>query len=387
MRGACATPSARSRASARRRWSSSSRSARPTAGSRILDDFAAPRRSAPAQPPPARERSPAAARSTGSPKRRQVSPAAETILADAASAADARDSGQGGLFGEARPPSRRSAAAGRAWTIAERMAAEKEASASISRRIRSTVTAHLAGAHGARTFAELAAIAGARRTAAAPADDGGAGRGGALAHLGAGPALSDGDAVRFVGPVRGDLLRRSRSPSSRRLRPRPAAAPCSTSSSTAARARRRRASPIRSLPAVRGAGEAHPRCSSRSRPTTGGARPARRRRRGHGGGRGELRPKREAAAIGQGRLVAARPRLPSLDAELAARIERIPGVTAVRLAVAEAPRLALGNKFLTEGETYPSRHGRTETSASPLTTERRARCWAECRIGSCASRG
>jgi hypothetical protein len=33
------------------------------------------------------------------------------------------------------------------------------------------------------------------------------------------------------------------------------------------------------------------------------------------------------------------PRSP--DAELAARIERIPGITAVRLAVAETPRLAL----------------------------------------------
>ena len=44
-------------------------------------------------------------------------------------------------------------------------------------------------------------------------------------------------------------------------------------------------------------------------------------------------------AIGEAHLVLGRDFV--VDAELAARLERIPGVTAVRLAVAEAPRLAL----------------------------------------------
>ena len=70
--------------------------------------------------------------------------------------------------------------------------------------------------------------------------DGRAGRGGALAHLGARPALPDGDHVRCVGPVRRHRVRRRRSPRRSRTPPRPAPAPCSTSSSTAAPARRRR---------------------------------------------------------------------------------------------------------------------------------------------------
>ena len=82
--------------------------------------------------------------------------AAETILAVASSAADARVSGQGGLFGEGpanvvpiRPPQ-----VGE-WSLAERMAQEKEAfgfyfSAHPVDRFR-----HIAEASGARTFAAL----------------------------------------------------------------------------------------------------------------------------------------------------------------------------------------------------------------------------------------
>ncbi|WP_279338412.1 DNA polymerase III subunit alpha [Sphingosinicella sp. YJ22] len=81
---------------------------------------------------------------------------AETILAVASSAADARVSGQGGLFGEGpanvvpiRPPQ-----VGE-WSLAERMAQEKEAfgfyfSAHPVDRFR-----HIAEANGARTFAAL----------------------------------------------------------------------------------------------------------------------------------------------------------------------------------------------------------------------------------------
>ncbi len=84
---------------------------------------------------------------------------AETILAHAASAAEARESGQGGLFGEAgvaheaiRLPRDAS------WSLAERMTQEKEAfgfyfSAHPTDRYR-----HLAQAHGAKTFAELSAL-------------------------------------------------------------------------------------------------------------------------------------------------------------------------------------------------------------------------------------
>jgi len=92
-------------------------------------------------------------------ERASVFAAAETILGHAQSAASARESGQGGLFGgpgEAVAPIRLPTAAH--WSIAERMAAEKEAfgfyfSAHPTDRFR-----HLAEANKARTFAELAAM-------------------------------------------------------------------------------------------------------------------------------------------------------------------------------------------------------------------------------------
>jgi DNA polymerase-3 subunit alpha len=87
--------------------------------------------------------------------RSAVFAAAETILAHAASAADARESGQGGLFGGESNvvPIRMPVAA--TWTLAQRMAAEKEAfgfyfSAHPVDRYR-----HLAEAHGARSFAAV----------------------------------------------------------------------------------------------------------------------------------------------------------------------------------------------------------------------------------------
>jgi DNA polymerase-3 subunit alpha len=89
------------------------------------------------------------------PNRAAVFAAAETILAHAASAADARESGQGGLFGGESNvvPIRMPVAA--TWTLAQRMAAEKEAfgfyfSAHPVDRYR-----HLAEAHGARSFAAV----------------------------------------------------------------------------------------------------------------------------------------------------------------------------------------------------------------------------------------
>jgi DNA polymerase-3 subunit alpha len=98
--------------------------------------------------------------------RAAVFAAAETILAHAASAADARSSGQGGLFGELGSnvvPIRMPAA--EVWTLAQRMAQEKEAfgfyfSAHPVDRYR-----HLVQAHGARSFADLSSLP-------APADGG-----------------------------------------------------------------------------------------------------------------------------------------------------------------------------------------------------------------------
>jgi DNA polymerase-3 subunit alpha len=92
------------------------------------------------------------------PNRAAVFAAAETILAHAASAAEERTSGQGGLFGGESNvvPIRIPVAA--AWSMAESMAAEKEAfgfyfSAHPVDRYR-----HLAEAHGARSFAALCAM-------------------------------------------------------------------------------------------------------------------------------------------------------------------------------------------------------------------------------------
>jgi DNA polymerase-3 subunit alpha len=93
------------------------------------------------------------------PNRAAVFAAAETLLAHAASAADARESGQGGLFGGGESnvvPIRMPVAA--TWTLAQHMAAEKESfgfyfSAHPVDRYR-----HLAEAHGAKTYAALASL-------------------------------------------------------------------------------------------------------------------------------------------------------------------------------------------------------------------------------------
>ncbi len=137
--------------------------------------------------------------------------AAETILAAAASAAESRVSGQGGLFGEGPAnvvPIRMPTA--EQWTLAQRMAAEKESFGFYFSAHPVDNYRHLALAHGARSFAELAAAAGERRRRPQPGGDGGAGRGGALADLGARPPLHDGDALRQLRPVRGDGVRRCR---------------------------------------------------------------------------------------------------------------------------------------------------------------------------------
>ncbi|MBU3078245.1 DNA polymerase III subunit alpha [Sphingomonas quercus] len=93
------------------------------------------------------------------PDRATAFAAVETVLAHAASAADARESGQGGLFGEtAGSVAPLHLPRAEPWTLAHRMGQEKEAfgfyfSAHPTDRYR-----HLAAANRARTFAQLAAM-------------------------------------------------------------------------------------------------------------------------------------------------------------------------------------------------------------------------------------
>ena len=89
-----------------------------------------------------------------------VHAAAETILAHASSAHDQRTSGQGGLFGGASEtgiaPIRLPRDA--RWTLAERMAAEREAFGFYFSAHPVDAQRHLLAAHKVRSFAELAAL-------------------------------------------------------------------------------------------------------------------------------------------------------------------------------------------------------------------------------------
>ncbi len=91
------------------------------------------------------------------PDRPAVFAAAETILAHAASALDQRESGQAGLFGvnsaEAMPIRLPCAAS---WTLAQRMAAEREAFGFYFSAHPVDAQRHLLAAHKVRTFADLA---------------------------------------------------------------------------------------------------------------------------------------------------------------------------------------------------------------------------------------
>jgi DNA polymerase-3 subunit alpha len=272
-----------------------------------------------------------------SPNRAAVFAAAETILAHAASAADARESGQGGLFGGESNvvPIRMPAAAN--WTLAQRMAAEKEAfgfyySAHPVDRYR-----HLAEAHGARSFAELGAM----------------------------PATAEGG--RTPGMMAG-LVEEARWRTSARGR-RYLLATLSDASGQfvatvfdddlAARveeAARANACALLTVELDRRPGEEAPRVTIRSLQLFESLSKRTRlqlevevedaaaiRRLAHAvagdrGGSGELRLRARFGG-GEAELVLGRDFL--LDAELAARIERLEGVAAVRLSVAPAPRLAL----------------------------------------------
>ena len=91
--------------------------------------------------------------------RPSVFAAAETILAHAASAADQRESGQHGLFGGASagvPPIR--LPKGAEWTLAERMAAEREAFGFYFSAHPVDHHRHLLAAHRVKTYAELGEV-------------------------------------------------------------------------------------------------------------------------------------------------------------------------------------------------------------------------------------
>ncbi len=92
------------------------------------------------------------------PKRAAVFAAAETILAHAASAADQRESGQHGLFvsGDSSIPPIRIPEV--EWTLAQRMAAERESFGFYFSAHPVDAHRHLLGAHKVKSFAELAEI-------------------------------------------------------------------------------------------------------------------------------------------------------------------------------------------------------------------------------------
>jgi DNA polymerase-3 subunit alpha len=93
------------------------------------------------------------------PDRAAVYGAAETILAHAASAHEQRTSGQAGLFGssaEELPPIRLPRDA--SWTVAQRMAAERDAFGFYYSAHPVDAQRHLLDAHKVRTFAELSEI-------------------------------------------------------------------------------------------------------------------------------------------------------------------------------------------------------------------------------------
>jgi DNA polymerase-3 subunit alpha len=272
------------------------------------------------------------------PNRSSVFAAAETILAHAASAADARESGQGGLFGGESHvvPIRLPVAA--AWTLAQRMSAEKEAfgfyfSAHPVDRYR-----HLAEAHGAKTYAALAALpasAEGGRTAAVMAGlveearwrTSAKGRRYMLA------TMSD-SSGQFVATVFDDMA-----------------------SAEVENAAKSGVCALLHVELDRRPGEEAPRVTVRSlQPFEALSKRTRLQlevevdgpdavRRladllaDDRGGNGELRLRARIEGRAEAEVVLGRDFV--LDAEIAARIERVPGVTAVRLSAAAPPRLAL----------------------------------------------
>ena len=273
-----------------------------------------------------------------SPDRAAVHAAAGTILAHAASAASARTSGQGGLFGEGaanvvpiRMPLKAS------WSLAERMTQEKESFGFYFSAHPADNYRHLAKAHGAKTFAELGSMP-------APADGGRS------------PAVMAGliEDVRWRTSAKGRrYLMATVSDSSGQF---DATVFDDTVAGQVEEAAKAGGCGLLGVELDRRPGEEAPRVTIKSIQSF---ETLSRRTRlqievdvdgpdalpalaaalaDHRGGNGQLRL-RALIDGGEADLVLGRDFI--LDAELAARIERVPGVTAVALAVAEAPRLAL----------------------------------------------
>ena len=272
------------------------------------------------------------------PNRAAVFAAADTILAHASSAANARTSGQGGLFGEGAAnvvPIRMPADA--SWTLAERMAAEKESFGFYFSAHPVDNFRHLAKAHGARTFVELSSLP-------APAD------GGRSAGVMAGLV----EEARWRTSARGRrYLMATLSDASGQY--------IATVFDDAAAAQVEEAAKagdcgLLNVELDRRPGEEAPRVTIRSIQSFENLSKRTRLQieveldgpdalhrlaammANERGGNGQLRL-RAPLEKGEAQLILGRDF--RLDAELAARIERIDGITSVRLSVAEPPRLAL----------------------------------------------
>ncbi|HWT14090.1 MAG TPA: DNA polymerase III subunit alpha, partial [Allosphingosinicella sp.] len=271
-------------------------------------------------------------------ERPAVFAAAETILAAASSAAEARDSGQGGLFGEGpanvvpirMPPSEQ-------WSLAQRMAQEKESFGFYYSAHPVDNYRHLVIAHGARSFAELAALP-------APAEGG---RSGATMA-----ALVE--EVRWRTSARGRrYMMATLSDSSGQFE---ATVFDDGVADQVAAAAKACACGLLNVELDRRPGEETPRVTIRS---IQGFESLSKRTRlqlevevddgealrrlaaamaGHRGGHGQLRLRARIEG-GEAELVLGRDF--NVDAELAAQVERLDGVGAVRLTVVEPPRLAL----------------------------------------------
>ena len=153
--------SARSRASARRRWRRWSPSARRNGPFKSLDDFAERIDPRAAQPPPAGKpgRRRRVRRAQPGPRRRSMPrPRPSSPMPPAPH--DQRTSGQHGLFGgggdSGVAPIRLPRDA--RWTLAERMAAERDAFGFYFSAHPVDAQRHLLAAHKVRSFAELAAL-------------------------------------------------------------------------------------------------------------------------------------------------------------------------------------------------------------------------------------
>ena len=205
-----AMPWARSRASARKRWRRWSPSARPTgrspastispSGSTRGCSTAASSR---ASPPPARSTrsTPTAPRSTPPPRPSSPTPPAPPTSATSGQAALFGGDGHAGVAPIRLPRDAR-------WTLAQRMAAERDAFGFYFSAHPVDAQRHLLAAHKVRTFAELAAMPASADGGRSTATMAGLVEEARWRTSARGPPLPDGDAQRFVGPVCRHRVRR-----------------------------------------------------------------------------------------------------------------------------------------------------------------------------------